>query len=86
MPCLSPLTGCCGGLTGDHGIEVAGLGGRSPVARLGARPVAWQGTVDAFVHLGDGKTRMKDPLTTSMVALLVSEACNIGMTLSLIHI
>jgi hypothetical protein len=40
---------------------------------------AWTGFLDAFVHLGDGKTRMKD-LTTSVVALLVSEACNIGMT------
>jgi TnpA family transposase len=39
----------------------------------------WTGFLDAFVHLGDGRTRMKD-LTTSMVALLVSEACNIGMT------
>lgn len=38
----------------------------------------WTGFLDAFVHLGDGKTRMKD-LTTSMVALLVPEACNIGM-------
>jgi hypothetical protein len=34
---------------------------------------------DAFVHLGDGTTRMKD-LATSLVALLVSEACNIGLT------
>lgn len=40
---------------------------------------SWTGFLDAFVHLGDGKTRMKD-LTTSLVALLVSEACNIGMT------
>nr|WP_308296652.1 Tn3 family transposase [Streptomyces sp. ISL-44] len=40
---------------------------------------AWTGLLDAFVHLGDGRTRMKD-LTTSVVALLVSEACNIGMT------
>ncbi|MFI8930472.1 Tn3 family transposase [Streptomyces sp. NPDC053474] len=40
---------------------------------------AWTGFLDAFVHLGDGKTRMND-LTTSMVGLLVSEACNIGMT------
>ena len=39
----------------------------------------WTGFLDAFVHLGDGTTRMKD-LTTSLVALLVSEACNIGMT------
>ncbi|MER6923781.1 Tn3 family transposase, partial [Streptomyces spiralis] len=39
----------------------------------------WTGFLDAFVHLGDGTTRMKD-LTTSVVALLVSEACNIGMT------
>ncbi|MDO0916965.1 Tn3 family transposase [Streptomyces sp. DT2A-34] len=36
------------------------------------------GFLDAFVHLGDGTTRMKD-LTTSLVALLVSEACNIGI-------
>lgn len=40
---------------------------------------AWTGFLDAFVHLGDGRTRMKD-LSTSLVALLVSEACNIGMT------
>ncbi|WSR19019.1 Tn3 family transposase [Streptomyces sp. NBC_00853] len=40
---------------------------------------SWIGFLDAFVHLGDGKTRMKD-LTTPVVALLVSEACNIGMT------
>jgi TnpA family transposase len=40
---------------------------------------AWTGFLDAFVHLGDGSTRMED-LTTSMVALLVAEACNIGYT------
>ena len=40
---------------------------------------AWTGFLDSFVHLGDGTTRMKD-LTTSVVALLVSEACNIGLT------
>jgi hypothetical protein len=40
---------------------------------------AWTGFLDAFVHLGDGKTRMRD-LATSVVALLVSEACNIGLT------
>jgi hypothetical protein len=39
---------------------------------------AWTGFLDAFVHLGDGTTRMKD-LSTSVVALLVSEACNIGL-------
>jgi hypothetical protein len=39
---------------------------------------AWTGFLDAFVHLGDGTTRMRD-LPTSMVALLVSEACNIGL-------
>ncbi|WP_433237499.1 Tn3 family transposase [Streptosporangium sp. CA-135522] len=39
---------------------------------------AWIGFLDAFVHLGDGRARMMD-LTTSVVALLVSEACNIGM-------
>lgn len=40
---------------------------------------SWTGFLDAFVHLGDGTTRMKD-LATSLVALLVSEACNIGLT------
>ncbi len=39
---------------------------------------AWTGFLDAFVHLGDGTTRMKG-LPTSVVALLVSEACNIGL-------
>lgn len=39
----------------------------------------WTGFLDAFVHLGDGTTRMKD-LSTSVVALLVPEVCNIGMT------
>ena len=38
---------------------------------------AWTGFLDAFTHLGDGRTRMED-LTTSLVALLVAEACNIG--------
>lgn len=40
---------------------------------------SWTGFLDTFVHLGDGKTRMKD-LATSVVALLVSESCNIGLT------
>ncbi|WP_214327568.1 Tn3 family transposase [Nonomuraea sediminis] len=34
---------------------------------------AWTGFLDVLVHLGDGTTRMKD-LSTSVVALLVSEA------------
>ncbi|MFI0715520.1 Tn3 family transposase [Streptomyces inhibens] len=37
------------------------------------------GFLDAFVHLGDGRTRSEDS-KTSLVALLVSEACNIGYT------
>ncbi|MCX4530118.1 transposase [Streptomyces sp. NBC_00841] len=41
---------------------------------------AWTGFLDAFVHLGDGRTRMEN-LKISLVALLVaSEACNIGLT------
>jgi hypothetical protein len=40
---------------------------------------SWTGFLDAFVHLGDGRTRMED-IKTSPVALLVSEACNIGYT------
>jgi hypothetical protein len=79
-------------------VEKLGALGEPKVAELAAQRVekmlpkidlpdllfevhAWTGFLDAFVHLGDGTTRMKD-LTTSVVALLVSEACNIGMTLS----
>jgi TnpA family transposase len=40
---------------------------------------SWTGFLDAFVHLGAGRTRMEN-LKTSLVALLVSEACNIGYT------
>lgn len=40
---------------------------------------SWTGFLDAFVHLGDGRTRMEN-LKTSLVALLVAEACNIGFT------
>jgi Tn3 transposase DDE domain-containing protein len=40
---------------------------------------SWTGFLEAFVHLGDGTTRMKD-LATSLVALLVSEACHMGLT------
>jgi Tn3 transposase DDE domain-containing protein len=39
---------------------------------------SWAGFLDAFVHLGDGRTRMEN-LKTSLVALL-AEACNIGYT------
>ncbi|PZS31941.1 MAG: hypothetical protein DLM61_07680 [Pseudonocardiales bacterium] len=40
---------------------------------------SWTGFLDAFVHLGDGRTRMEN-LKTSLVALLVVEACKIGYT------
>ncbi len=40
---------------------------------------SWTGFLDAFVHLGDGRTRMEN-LKTSLVALPVAEACNIGLT------
>ncbi|UKY51892.1 transposase [Streptomyces inhibens] len=40
---------------------------------------SWTGFLDAFVHLGDGRTRREDS-KTPLVALLVSEACNIGYT------
>ncbi len=40
---------------------------------------SWTGFLDAFVHLGDGSIRMDD-LATTVVALLVAEACNIGLT------
>ena len=40
---------------------------------------SWTGFLDAFVHLGDGRTRMEN-LKTALVVLLVAEACNIGYT------
>jgi TnpA family transposase len=39
---------------------------------------AWTGFLDAYVHLADISTRMHD-LPRSLVALLVAEACNVGL-------
>ncbi len=40
---------------------------------------SWTGFLDAFVHLADISTRMHD-LPRSLAALLISEACNVGLT------
>ena len=40
---------------------------------------SWTGFLDAFKHVSDRPTRMEG-LLVSLVALLVSEACNIGLT------
>jgi hypothetical protein len=40
---------------------------------------AWTGFLDAYVHLADISTRMNH-LPTSLVALLISEARNVGLT------
>lgn len=40
---------------------------------------AWTGFLDAYVRLADISTRMHD-LPQSLVALLVAEACNVGLT------
>ncbi|MGV9776959.1 Tn3 family transposase [Streptosporangium sp. NPDC003464] len=40
---------------------------------------SWTGFLDAYVHLADIPTRMHD-LPRSLVALLISEACNVGLT------
>ncbi|MEU4516281.1 Tn3 family transposase [Nonomuraea wenchangensis] len=40
---------------------------------------AWTGFLAAYVHLADVSTRMND-LPRSLVALLISEACNVGIT------
>ncbi|WTD54763.1 transposase [Streptosporangium sp. NBC_01639] len=40
---------------------------------------AWTGFLDAYVHLADIFTRMND-LPRSLVALLIGEACNVGLT------
>lgn len=40
---------------------------------------AWTGFLDAYVHLADISTGMKD-LPRSLVALLIAEACNVGLT------
>jgi hypothetical protein len=40
---------------------------------------AWTGFLDAYPHLADVSTRTKD-LAVSVAALLVAEACNVGLT------
>ena len=40
---------------------------------------AWTGFLDAYTHLADTSTRAKD-LPVSVAALLVAEACNVGLT------
>jgi len=40
---------------------------------------AWTGFLDAYTHLADVSTRTKD-LAVSVAALLVAEACNVGLT------
>jgi TnpA family transposase len=38
----------------------------------------WTGFADAFVHLSEGRARVND-LATSVCAVLLSEACNVGL-------
>ncbi|GHB03431.1 hypothetical protein GCM10010330_67090 [Streptomyces tendae] len=40
---------------------------------------SWTGFLDAFGHVSDRRTRMED-LLVSLVALLVAQGCNIGLT------
>ncbi len=40
---------------------------------------AWTGFLDTYTHLGDVSSRTKD-LAVSVAALLVAEACNVGLT------
>ena len=40
---------------------------------------AWTGFLDAYTHLADASTRTRD-LPVSVAALLVAEACNVGLT------
>ncbi|MEV4899014.1 transposase, partial [Nonomuraea sp. NPDC055795] len=40
---------------------------------------SWTGFLDAYTHLADISTRMHD-LPRSLAALLISEACNVGLT------
>ncbi|MDQ2813726.1 MAG: Tn3 family transposase, partial [Actinomycetota bacterium] len=40
---------------------------------------AWTGFLDAYTHLADVSTRTRD-LAVSVAALLVAEACNVGLT------
>jgi len=39
---------------------------------------AWTGFADAFTHLSEGAARADD-LATSLCAVLLAEACNIGL-------
>ena len=40
---------------------------------------AWTGFLDAYTHLADVAARTKD-VSVSVAALLVAEACNVGLT------
>ena len=40
---------------------------------------AWTGFLHAYVHVSGRDTRMKD-LPVSVAALLIAEACNVGLT------
>lgn len=40
---------------------------------------AWTGFLDAYIHVSGGSPRMKD-LPLSIAAVLISQACNVGMT------
>ncbi|QJT06355.1 transposase [Streptomyces asoensis] len=42
-------------------------------------PNSWTGFLDSFKHVSDRPTRMEG-LLVSLVALLVAESCNIGLT------
>lgn len=39
---------------------------------------AWTGFAGAFTHISEGDARVQD-LTTSLCAVLLAEACNIGL-------
>ena len=58
--------------------EVAALLPRVDLPEVLLEVAAWTGFADEFTHVSEGVTRVDD-LTTSVCAVLIAEACNIGL-------
>ncbi|WP_026554682.1 Tn3 family transposase [Arthrobacter sp. 35W] len=59
--------------------QVAGMLPRVDLPELLLEVHSWTGFLDAYTHIGQSKARMED-LPRSVAALLVAEACNVGLT------
>lgn len=59
--------------------QVAGMLPRVDLPELLLEVHSWTGFLDAYTHIGQSNARMGD-LPCSVAALLVAEACNVGLT------